>query len=237
MKRKLSELIAARVPPVPPGTAAIGGTWSPVNYLDAYLRSARILVDKAESEDMLDDLAVAVVYQQRHSLELMLKDVLLGIYEIVDLKKQLAEDSGKTYTGFEPTAGALKRVDTGHRLSALLIDLEHAIAQTKRQGLPADLRALVADFEAIEAGEPTRFRYERVPGRSLPSGKHGPLQRSFPVRVHIDIRGFQTRLEGISAALFRFSKEDATETASIGEDIYLETNWLMTELYGRGLLE
>jgi hypothetical protein len=214
------------------GTARLGGTWRTPDYVESYLRASRALVDHAVAADELDELALPNFYLQRHTFELVLKDLLRSLYELGDMDQRLADAEQNARAIFHPSVGARDRVEQSHDLTQLLRDLEQALIGMGygASALPPELRQLVATIVRLEAGFESRSRYPRV-------GRRGaPLQHSFPATVEIPNRALQDGLERVVDTLFAVSQANAPQSASLGEDLALEGDDLTQKLHALGAL-
>ena len=55
------------------------------------MKSAPILANQGVRARILDDIALPAFYMQRHALELLIKRLLLWLYELVDFQSVIGE--------------------------------------------------------------------------------------------------------------------------------------------------
>jgi hypothetical protein len=120
------------------GISRFGGKWKQPCYLQAYLRSSRILFFEGISNGKLDDIGLPLFYIQRHTTELLLKRLLRWIFGIVLLNNKLGEPS-KDF----PTKSQKDHFKRSHSLNLLFDDLKTLTKFYKFNDLPDSLEQLV----------------------------------------------------------------------------------------------
>jgi hypothetical protein len=174
------------------GMARVGGRGR-IFYDDAYVRSARLILDETASRNALEDLAMPCVYLQRHALELMLKDLIDAICYLEACDDALSNSAVVNVEKLrEKGMLRLSKKDQellrSHRLLDLATKANELLAKYD-EALPESIFALARDLHAFESGDETRVRYPR----GKPSGAYA--HASFPAEVRIPLRDWQGRLE------------------------------------------
>lgn len=119
------------------GIARVGGPNRHPSYLHAYLQAGEHLVSEALASAKLDELALPIVYLQRHTVELLLKRLINWCHDIAKLR---AEGSVETW---RPTKEQEGRLTKEHGLQRLCDDLAEACAALGHGDVPVALRDLV----------------------------------------------------------------------------------------------
>jgi hypothetical protein len=162
----------------------IGGEdWMPL-YSRFYLTAAQTLIT-VSGDNVLSDVALPILYVQRHCLELVIKDLILGCFHLAEALN----------------AAGTERIEVNpppwdHDLLALVDVLQRALLGVKfrpDQELSAILQ-LAKQLAALERGSPERFRYVSVEPfrkqrRAPPTG--------FPNVCLADLGGLQRDLANV----------------------------------------
>ena len=162
------------------------------DYFDVYLLAAGQLIERAEHDNRLDEMAVPCFYLQRHTLELAIKELVKRLHRLDygDVVVKMMRE------GLDHRAHLPVQVRTIHKLTALVEDLR-SLVYRRGYAFPAVLEALARDFDAVEDGDETRSRY--------PAGKGGKnfekkyALGSYPEEVVVPLKAWQVRLEAIEA--------------------------------------
>lgn len=133
--------------------ARIGG-WRRPNYGQAYLLGANTLLRKAREDGHLDHHALPIFYLQRHSAELLMKEVLQFSLEIHDL----CHEMGQQLPSYPRSKRQRDRVGHEHDLALLLNDLEEMSQAMQVGTVPDSLRSALRLIATIE-DDPTWARY------------------------------------------------------------------------------
>ena len=64
------------------GSARWGGMVRTPDYFDVYLLAAGQLIERAEHDNRLDEMAVPCFYLQRHTLELAIKELIKRLHRL-----------------------------------------------------------------------------------------------------------------------------------------------------------
>lgn len=155
------------------GIARVGGPHRSPSYLHAYLQAGEHLVSVALETNKLDELALPIIYLQRHVVELLLKRLLGWCHEIAKFR---AENSRETW---QPTSKQEVRLNTEHSLHLLCDDLAQASTALGYGDVPEALRELVASLLAFES-DPTWARYESRVSKGV-SVRHQAEEVEMPV--------------------------------------------------------
>jgi len=204
----------------------VGGLFHQPDYLAAYHKATRHLMQVGQ----IDELAMPILYLQRHTLELLLKTLRDGAEEAIEAKQQIQQAKGLPVV---PHSTAKKRKN--HGLGDLLKEAEAALSALGWSVPVPGLRELVALCQSVEGDDETRWRYA--------TGKKG--QRSFPVglsepRVELPVFEIQYRLNQIAED----EQVGKTQDEVIKRDTISSYIWSLTltnhqldqELYSLGLL-
>jgi len=208
------------------GNVLIGGIWSQPYYAGSYLQAAKALVEKAHGSRQLELVAVPILYLQRHTLELVLKDLLHLMFELYDNDKYVERVTSVAPRVQPPPKNELDRSQGSHDLAALASDVRRTHARYCAGGydlrpISPKLDALVAEFAALEKNDPTRLRYSTVKVEDKTASKQASrkrpkvLARSFDSEVMIEVVRLQADLESLMEELQR--PED-----SLFFDLYVE---------------
>lgn len=135
------------------GISRSGGCRIP-NYSIAYLKSAAILIEYGIKNNVLDEIGMPALYMQRHSLELMLKQVLTELYQLAKWQVELGKHN------FIPSKSQIGRLTSQHKLMPLWTDLKSASTQMGFLKPPIELLNLIKNINEFEKGSDTFTRYE-----------------------------------------------------------------------------
>lgn len=143
-------------------TVKVGGLINPPRYLESYYEATRILMEN----DRVDSLAMPILYLQRHTIELLLKELLNGAQSVIEMKQQIQQAKRQTLMRYR------KKGIKGHDLKTLLSDAEAALVALEWPVPIPGLGELVKRFDDIEQGDETRWRYATLKDSkpSMPCG-------------------------------------------------------------------
>jgi len=209
--------------------ARFGGMWRPPSYIDAYFDATKILYAHALKRDRLDELALPLVYMQRHTVELVIKNLLSALYDLSDGRQILADNKRGPPCDWKPSEGARERLVTKHDLHLLLDDLQRALAGLKFGSVPTLLIEISNELAKVEAGAESRLRYSTfgLPGE--------PRSTSFPEHVVLPVGRIQDLLVE-TIALYDTVEDDPSSPLSFLDDIYYEDRRQVEIMYELGLL-
>lgn len=205
----------------------VGGLFHQPDYLAAYHKATRHLMQVGQ----IDELAMPILYLQRHTLELLLKTLRDGAEEAIQATQLIQKAKGLPVV---PPFIAMND-KKHHRLGDLLTEAEAALSALGWQVPVPGLRELVLLCQSAEGDDETRWRYA--------TGKKG--QRSFPVglserRVELPVFEIQERLNQIAEdEQIGKTQDEVMKRDSISSYIWslaLENHQLDQELYSLGLL-
>jgi hypothetical protein len=193
----------------------IGGRWWFAHYAEFYFEAADRLT-AAVSSRTLEIVAVPVLYLQRHCVELIIKDLILGCFH-VDEAGEIAGENG-------PRIGP---PDFDHDFETLLTDLTDAIAVIGYADASEldGLRTLAARLSAIEAGSAERFRYIYVRKFKNRTAPPASFERVTPIPL-LDLQEELTRV-------FR-SCDDIKDPKSLISQLYDEAGVLTIRAFQSG---
>jgi len=158
------------LPPNQYPTIKVGGLFNQPNYLRAYHEATRLLM-QAGREDVL---AMPIIYLQRHTVELLLKELRDGALAVITATQEIQAAKGQPILDFKQKNAKDLKI---HHLGDLLVDVEAALSALDWKVPIPGLHELVALCESVEHGDESRWRYA--------SGKSG--QSSFSRSVHGDL--------------------------------------------------
>ena len=201
------------------GVARAGGRFRRPPYAAAYVAAARWTLDRAADDDLLDEMAMPITYLQRHSLELIIKD-LLGVASDIDASRKHL-DTGCHVEVAVPHDHVLQE------LAALLLQRLKAVGYD----CPPEIVDLAKELSEFEDADETRTRY----ATGKPKGKYS--KSSFPEEVVIPLRAWQERLESLHEhVLFRDVPPDPGQPHTLLEHLDREADSLFQALCHAGLL-
>ena len=158
----------------------IGALFGP-SYIESYAEAWKGLLPNARK------LALPVLYLQRHTLELLVKELLLGALETRSELHALDDLFGTATSAGPPDPDDLEKAHTTHAFGELFPCLERNLAALGRRPLPEPFtkaRKLLTD---VDEDRPDRLRYEtmfsrkqRTTQRSFPTGHAGKPQKLAP---------------------------------------------------------
>jgi hypothetical protein len=161
-------------------TIRIGSLFSS-SYVESYAEAWKALLPNAGK------MALPVLYLQRHTLELLVKDLLLGALETRSELHALDDLFGTATSAGPPDPDDLEKAHTTHAFGELFPRLERNLAALGRPPLPeafTKARKLLTD---VDEDRPDRLRYEtvfsrkqRTTERSFPTGHGGKPQKLAP---------------------------------------------------------
>jgi hypothetical protein len=193
----------------------LGSLFGPT-YLDSYSEAWKVLLPNAKR------LALPILYLQRHTFELLLKDLLLGA---LDARAELhaMDDLFGTADGPGPTEpDDFQKAHTTHSFAELFPCLERNLAALRRPSLPqAFIRARTL-FTNVDEDRPDKLRYattfsrqRRTTQRSFPTGHGGGPTKYAPCAQVASLLDeiLQAREEALSA----FVKHTEPPTSEIAQ--------------------
>ena len=193
-----------------------GQDWPPL-FAHFYLTAARTLI-AASAEKALPEVALPVLYTQRHCLELVVKDLILGCFHL---------DEAQTVAGKQP-AGVQPPRHT-HDLLRLLEGLCKDLARLNfhvSDELSA-IDSLAKQFADLEDESPERFRYAYV--EEFKNGKAPPT--GFPEARSVDLGKLQRELEQVFSTC-----ADVESGASLWRRLYDKAGCLVAGALNEGLI-
>ena len=163
--------------------AVIGGDDWPPLFAQFYLRAAQMLLDKTEAEGF-PDVALPILYLQRHCLELVIKDLTLGCFHLQEARSLAS-----------PSLLRITPPKWEHDLPYLVNTLAKNLnqLQVSAESELSSLSLLATEFAKIENGSHERLRYAYV--EPFKAGLAPPT--SFPTKLDIPVGALQKRLEAV----------------------------------------
>ncbi len=130
------------------------------------------------------DVVLSVAYVQRHCLELIIKDLILGCFQISELQPLAGE-----------APAAVKPPGWLHEFEKLVPNLRQALGSVGYGSAPeiGPLAKLAQKYIDLERGSPERFRYAHV--EKFVNGKAPP--HSFEQAVDIPVHDLQAELRAV----------------------------------------
>ena len=163
------------------GISRFGGDWRQPSYTMAYLRSARILIENSKNNNDLDQLGLPIFYLQRHALELFIKSTLDILYEVVEMRTNLAYGNESEVPSI--SRGQKERLSNSHGLESLNNDLKNTCRILEYEFDSAMLDSLVETILSYETS-PSWSRYSK----SKFDESHLSSEVAIPlVRIHNDL--------------------------------------------------
>lgn len=104
------------------GISRFGGFSRQPSYSQAYLKSAKIVLNKAIDDGELDELGLPVFYLIRHALELKLKGILEMAYDVLDMSLECHPT--RFTIEMLPSKEQKDRLKSKHDLDCLFTDLK-----------------------------------------------------------------------------------------------------------------
>jgi hypothetical protein len=208
------------------GVARVGGLGRHPDHQKAYLHAARVLMDYAAGQKLTDELAVVCLHLQRHSLELLVKELTLWVRDL--------DERYRVGAGAEPRP---ELTLITHDFAVLLRHMREVFAEAKRD-VPAGLVELSEDFARIEDGDETRWRFGRgkPPPKKKAERKDTYEDTSFPRHEVIPLLSLQCRLEQLDRDVMssRDPEEPWREPVTLVDHLLDET-WALGQEEGMAL--
>jgi hypothetical protein len=140
------------------GISRFGGFMRQPSYSQAYLKSAKIVLDKATDSGEFDELGLPIFYLVRHALELKIKGLLEMAYDVLEMTLECYPNRGANE--ILPSKGQRDRLKKSHDLGGLFEDLKKSCAALGVR-IPEDsfleVIGLISDHEI----NPTWSRYSK----------------------------------------------------------------------------
>ncbi|MBK6918826.1 MAG: hypothetical protein IPH07_15650 [Deltaproteobacteria bacterium] len=140
--------------------ARIGGWMYSPRISPSYLLAARRLIGNVGPGDgpQVGVVALPIVFLQRHSYELALKDLIEVAYEIERGRRWVAAVRAE---GPEASVAAAKRPAREHQFGKILEELKEVLLAIgfDVKGIRDEMRAMAERLTTIEEGQHTRARY------------------------------------------------------------------------------
>lgn len=175
------------------GVARLGGFWRCPNYFESYLHSASVLIERGRTTGTLDEIGLPGFYLQRHSIELLLKELLGWLTSISELRNQLGRSVSK------PSVELLRDMRTSHDLVDLYGHVIELADMLSLSPPPDELGSLISEMETLEITE-TWSRYRSSSKKQKNSGARLHVDH-IPHEVLIPIVEFQERLDAIACLI------------------------------------
>ena len=172
------------------GVARLGGFWRHPNYFESYLYSASVLIERGRTTGTLDEVGLPGFYLQRHSIELLLKELLGWLTSISELRNQLGRSDSK------PSDELLRDMRRSHDLVGLYGHVIELADMLNLSPPPDELGSLISEMETLEITE-TWSRYRSSSKKQKNSGARLHVDH-IPDEVVIPIVEFQERLDTIT---------------------------------------
>lgn len=205
-------------------TVKMGGFFRRPKYLESYYEETQILMQS----ERIDYFAMPILYLQRHTVELLLKELLDGAQNVIAMTQEIQKAKR------QPVLDYNSKNSKHHNLNVLLSDAEMALAALGWPVPVVGLNELVSLCTSTEQGDETRWRY--------PKGKGG--KPSFPGGIgeclDLPIYEIQQRLTQIAEEeQIGKTYDDVMKADSISSycwSLSLTEHQLLQELYSLGLL-
>lgn len=172
------------------GVARLGGFWRHPNYFESYLYSASVLIEQGRATGTLDEIGLPGFYLQRHSIELLLKELLSCLTSISELRNQLGRSVSK------PSDELLWDMHRSHDLVDLYDHVIELADMLKLSAPPDELGSLISDMKILEMTE-TWSRYRSSSTKKKNSSARFHVDH-IPDEVVIPVVEFQERLDAIA---------------------------------------
>lgn len=190
-------------------TPRIGGHFAQPDLGLSYLLAARHVIEAGEAEGRLAEVALPVAYLQRHSMEIVMKNLLAIVYGLH------ADRTWLDALMRDPNADrpALERPPREHHFERLRGVVCRALKKLDFE-LPEEIAEMASKLAQADDSDPTRFRY-----LTRSNGKE-----SFPKLEVLPVVERQEELEAMFEKHLRFEGFDgppaernlATELAAVG---------------------
>lgn len=159
-------------PPTDSGKGSrLGGLFGP-SYTDSYAAAWRKLLPATR------ELALPIVYLQRHTFELLVKELLQGALATRSELYQLDELFGTASSAGPTSPDDFITAHTTHWFSELFPPLEKNLAALGWPALPEQFANVRTLLDNVDEGRPDRLRYETMFSR-----RKRTTERSFPAWV------------------------------------------------------
>jgi hypothetical protein len=189
------------------GEPTIGGLLRRPNLPLSYMLAARHVIDRAEADERLAEIALPAAYLQRHALELLLKDALSAAYEIERDRRWLTNLRKNRRAKRPPETHVVPSWHSHGELRKLLCA---ALKEINFGPLPWVVTSMCARIARAEARAPERYRYQMVEfNKKRRKGKKHrkkKLKEAFGKRETLEIIATQNLLEATFQKVFHFDK-------------------------------
>lgn len=160
--------------------------------LRSYAEAVRTLFAVAQKENRLQELALPILYLQRHTLELLIKKLLWDA--------QTVKAASDEWTAKKRLPKKWPDYPQGHKLDEELLQKLKGIVEDGEPSIPPRIIRLVAAFKKLERGDESLTRYDfGLPKKTKPN-KAGKKRRKPPLRLKrqsVPITTWQRLLEQI----------------------------------------
>lgn len=146
----------------------LGSLFGP-SYIESYAEAWKTLLPNTRK------LALPVFYLQRHTFELLVKELLLGALQTRSELHALDDLFGTAESAGPAEPDDYEKAHTTHSFSELFPCLERSLTALRRPSLPEAFAAARRLFTEVDEDRPDRLRYETVFNR-----KQRMAQPSFP---------------------------------------------------------
>lgn len=174
------------------GNVRIGTRASRYVALASYAAAVRTLFAVAQKEKRLQELALPILYLQRHTLELALKKLLWDA--------QTVKAASDEWTARKRLPRKWPDYPLGHKLDEELLQNLTGIVEDDEPSIPPRIIQLVAAFKKLERGDESLTRYDfGLPKKTRPNNA-GKKRKKPPLRLQrqsVPITKWQTLLERI----------------------------------------
>jgi len=165
-------------------TIEVGGQDEPPEYPRYYYEAARRLLSVPDGN--LKDVALPIIYLQRHCLELIIKELHLASLYLAAGKRMAAED----------TLVTPERPPSKHQLLDIMKGLQDSFKE-QHLDLPVDLEAFAQYMDRLEKSSPDRYRYAYESWKKEDKNRGIAPKESFPNVESLPLRAIQGRLESL----------------------------------------
>jgi hypothetical protein len=186
------------------GEARFGTLFHEAIYEDAYAEAATVLFDHATRQGRLSELAQPILYLQRHTLELVLKDALRGLHQIRRARSLDADLFGGDLVP-EISGKERKTLASSHDLGCLMRLVTRNLQLLGFADLPPSFGQAVDIFGKFEQDDPSRFRYPLTTEE----------KRSFATETIVPVKALQECLVNIV-------RECEVREEVVGEETFAE---------------
>ena len=183
------------------GDVMFGGLFSSPPFATAYAQAAITLYDDAVKRSTMLTSAMPLLYLHRHTLELILKDLLGRLYDIREHDRLLTLLKGEMPRCTSIPKSDFKVLNTSHDLKDLQETVQRNLQMFRFAQLPSEITDSVCRIVEIEDKEPSRFRYEHV-------FQNNRRMRGFPGRTSLPIKRLYELLHAILDGPYRCTQYD-----------------------------